>query len=164
MATVRRVPAAEHHFQLVITRVYEEGDQELLQDEDESAFTLFFVSLFFASPFPRPGPLTTEFMHSGRRAPVPDQRGACVPRRRTRRRPDLHVERHQRRRGRVLRVRGRRHERAHARLLRDVHVPRDVRAQVPPQRREHRRRGPRAVYLQVRFNFCPLCPCGSGGY
>ncbi|KAF7969306.1 hypothetical protein HWV62_27735 [Athelia sp. TMB] len=36
MATVRRVPAAEHHFQLVITRVYEDGDQELLQDEDET--------------------------------------------------------------------------------------------------------------------------------
>ena len=37
MATIRRVPSVEHHFQLVITRVYEEGDQELLEDEDESA-------------------------------------------------------------------------------------------------------------------------------
>ena len=36
MATIRRVPNVEHHFQLVITRVYEEGDQELLEDEDES--------------------------------------------------------------------------------------------------------------------------------
>lgn len=37
IATVRRVPSIEHNFQLVITRVYEEGDQELLEDEDESA-------------------------------------------------------------------------------------------------------------------------------
>ncbi|KAJ6515828.1 VID27 cytoplasmic protein-domain-containing protein [Mycena sanguinolenta] len=36
MATVRRVAAVEHHFQLVITRVYEDGDQELLEDEDET--------------------------------------------------------------------------------------------------------------------------------
>jgi hypothetical protein len=36
MATVRRVPTMEHHFQLVVTRVYEDGDQELLGDEDES--------------------------------------------------------------------------------------------------------------------------------
>ncbi|TFK55935.1 VID27 cytoplasmic protein [Heliocybe sulcata] len=36
MATVRRVPSVEHNFQLVITRVYEEGDQELLEDEEET--------------------------------------------------------------------------------------------------------------------------------
>jgi hypothetical protein len=36
MATVRRHPSVEHQFSLVITRVYEEGDQELLEDEDES--------------------------------------------------------------------------------------------------------------------------------
>ncbi|KAJ7047309.1 VID27 cytoplasmic protein-domain-containing protein [Mycena alexandri] len=36
MATIRRVSAVEHHFQLVITRVYEDGDQELLEDEDET--------------------------------------------------------------------------------------------------------------------------------
>ena len=36
MATIRRVPNMEHNFQLVITRVYEDGDQELLEDEDES--------------------------------------------------------------------------------------------------------------------------------
>ena len=36
MATIRRVPSVEHNFQLVITRVYEEGDQELLEDEEES--------------------------------------------------------------------------------------------------------------------------------
>ncbi|KAJ7591039.1 VID27 cytoplasmic protein-domain-containing protein [Mycena floridula] len=36
MATIRRAPSIEHHFQLVITRVYEEGDQELLEDEDET--------------------------------------------------------------------------------------------------------------------------------
>lgn len=36
MATVRRVASVEHNFQLVVTRVYEEGDQELLEDEEES--------------------------------------------------------------------------------------------------------------------------------
>ncbi|KAF8138516.1 VID27 cytoplasmic protein-domain-containing protein [Boletus edulis] len=36
IATIRRVPSIEHNFQLVITRVYEEGDQELLEDEDET--------------------------------------------------------------------------------------------------------------------------------
>ncbi|KAJ7368363.1 VID27 cytoplasmic protein-domain-containing protein [Mycena albidolilacea] len=36
IATIRRVSAVEHHFQLVITRVYEDGDQELLEDEDET--------------------------------------------------------------------------------------------------------------------------------
>ncbi|KAG6811313.1 hypothetical protein H0H92_008025 [Tricholoma furcatifolium] len=36
MATIRRVPNLEHNFQLVVTRVYEEGDQELLADEDET--------------------------------------------------------------------------------------------------------------------------------
>lgn len=35
MATIRRSPA-EHHFHLVITRVFEDGDQELLEDEAES--------------------------------------------------------------------------------------------------------------------------------
>jgi hypothetical protein len=38
MATIRRIPSVEHNFQLVITRVYDEGDQELLEDEEESAF------------------------------------------------------------------------------------------------------------------------------
>lgn len=37
MVTIRRVPAVEHNFQLVVTRVYEDGDQELLDDEEESA-------------------------------------------------------------------------------------------------------------------------------
>ncbi|KAF5344102.1 hypothetical protein D9758_008891 [Tetrapyrgos nigripes] len=36
MATIRRVPAAEHNFELVITRVYEEGDEELLEDDSET--------------------------------------------------------------------------------------------------------------------------------
>ena len=35
MLTIRR-SNVEHNFQLVITRVFEEGDQELLEDEDES--------------------------------------------------------------------------------------------------------------------------------
>jgi hypothetical protein len=38
MATIRRIPSVEHNFQLVITRVYDEGDQELLEDEEESTF------------------------------------------------------------------------------------------------------------------------------
>ncbi|KAF7301722.1 hypothetical protein MIND_00737800 [Mycena indigotica] len=36
MAAIRRVSSVEHHFQLVVTRVYEDGDQELLEDEDET--------------------------------------------------------------------------------------------------------------------------------
>lgn len=36
MATIRRIPSIEHNFQLVITRVYEDGDQELLEDEEET--------------------------------------------------------------------------------------------------------------------------------
>ncbi|KAG5649004.1 hypothetical protein DXG03_000353 [Asterophora parasitica] len=36
MATIRRVQNVEHNFQLVVTRVYEDGDQELLEDEDET--------------------------------------------------------------------------------------------------------------------------------
>jgi len=36
MVTIRRIPSLEHNFQLVVTRVYDEGDQELLEDEDES--------------------------------------------------------------------------------------------------------------------------------
>ncbi|KAG6837421.1 hypothetical protein H0H93_009515 [Arthromyces matolae] len=36
MATIRRVPNLEHHFQLVVTRVYDDGDQELLEDEAET--------------------------------------------------------------------------------------------------------------------------------
>jgi hypothetical protein len=44
MATIRRVPSLEHNFQLVITRVYEDGDQELLEDEDESAYPLIYPS------------------------------------------------------------------------------------------------------------------------
>ncbi|KAF8655245.1 hypothetical protein AX16_003149 [Volvariella volvacea WC 439] len=36
MATIRRIPNVEHNFQLVVTRVYEDGDQELLEDEDET--------------------------------------------------------------------------------------------------------------------------------
>ncbi len=36
MVTIRRVPSLEHNFQLVVTKVYDEGDQELLEDEDES--------------------------------------------------------------------------------------------------------------------------------
>ncbi|KAJ3559138.1 hypothetical protein NP233_g11340 [Leucocoprinus birnbaumii] len=36
MATIRRVATLEHNFQLVVTKVYDEGDQELLEDEDEN--------------------------------------------------------------------------------------------------------------------------------
>lgn len=43
IATIRRVPSLEHNFQLVINRVYEEGDQELLGDEDESATCYIYI-------------------------------------------------------------------------------------------------------------------------
>ena len=36
MVAVRRVPALEHNFSIVVTRVFEDGDQELLEDEEES--------------------------------------------------------------------------------------------------------------------------------
>jgi hypothetical protein len=42
MATIRRVPSVDHNFQLVVTRVYEEGDQELLEDEEESTPLTWF--------------------------------------------------------------------------------------------------------------------------
>jgi hypothetical protein len=44
MATIRRIPSVEHNFQLVVTRVYEDGDQELLEDEDESALSILSLS------------------------------------------------------------------------------------------------------------------------
>ncbi|KAI6134915.1 VID27 cytoplasmic protein-domain-containing protein [Pisolithus croceorrhizus] len=47
IATIRRVPSIDHNFQLVITRVYEEGDQELLEDEDESMVFLISQELEF---------------------------------------------------------------------------------------------------------------------
>ena len=50
MATIRRVPSVEHNFQLVITRVYEEGDQELLEDEEESTFSVAWLSLNLTFP------------------------------------------------------------------------------------------------------------------
>ena len=36
MAAIRRVPQMDHTFELVVTRVYEDGDQDLLDDEVES--------------------------------------------------------------------------------------------------------------------------------
>ncbi|CCM01608.1 uncharacterized protein FIBRA_03668 [Fibroporia radiculosa] len=59
MATIRRVPSLEHHFQLVITRVYEEGDQELLEDEeetDEERSFLISQELQFQSALGEEGP------------------------------------------------------------------------------------------------------------
>ena len=38
MATVRKAPGVEHNFQLVITRVFEEGEEDILEEEDESTF------------------------------------------------------------------------------------------------------------------------------
>ena len=49
MATIRRVPSVDHHFQLVITRVYEDGDQELLEDEDESRYDATSPSIILSS-------------------------------------------------------------------------------------------------------------------
>lgn len=36
MATVRKVSSVEYNFQLVITRVFEEGEEDILEEEDES--------------------------------------------------------------------------------------------------------------------------------
>ena len=36
MATVRKAPSIEYNFQLVITRVFEEGEEDILEEEDES--------------------------------------------------------------------------------------------------------------------------------
>lgn len=36
MATIRRVMTTEFHFQLVVTRVFEEGEELLLDEDDES--------------------------------------------------------------------------------------------------------------------------------
>src|SRR5438445_9879081 len=44
MATIRRLPSVEHNFQLVITKVYEDGDQDLLEDEDESRHFIHCVN------------------------------------------------------------------------------------------------------------------------
>ncbi len=38
MATVRKAQSVEHNFQLVVTRVFEEGEEDILDDEEESAF------------------------------------------------------------------------------------------------------------------------------
>ena len=40
MATIRRVPALDHNFQLVIKRVYEDEDEELIEDEEESMHSI----------------------------------------------------------------------------------------------------------------------------
>ena len=65
IATIRRVPSLEHNFQLVITRVYEEGDQELLEDEDESAPNSLLAKLHLPCS-------------SRRREGLPYQRGARI--------------------------------------------------------------------------------------
>ena len=39
MATVRKAPSVEHNFQLVITRVFEEGEEDILEEEDESTYS-----------------------------------------------------------------------------------------------------------------------------
>jgi hypothetical protein len=36
MATVRKAPSVEYNYQLVITRVFEEGEEDILEEEDES--------------------------------------------------------------------------------------------------------------------------------
>lgn len=61
MVAVRRVPALEHNFNIVVTRVFEDGDQELLEDEEESKHpNLHFLLTSERSP-----------CHSRRRADLP---------------------------------------------------------------------------------------------
>jgi hypothetical protein len=62
MATIRRVPSVEHHFELVITKVYEDGDQDLLEDEDESESDSSFSSHVILSP--RPADVEKSFLVS----------------------------------------------------------------------------------------------------
>ena len=45
MATIRRT-TQEFNFQLVVTRVYEEGEQELLDEDEESWSTLVLYLLY----------------------------------------------------------------------------------------------------------------------
>lgn len=51
MATIRRVPSLDHNFQLVITRVYAEGEQELLEDEEESELIPLLCRSLQLTPF-----------------------------------------------------------------------------------------------------------------
>lgn len=37
MATIRRASSAEHQFQLVIIRIFEEGEEDILEEDEESA-------------------------------------------------------------------------------------------------------------------------------
>lgn len=41
MITVRRALTAEFHYQLVVTRLFEEGEELLLDEEDESVQVVF---------------------------------------------------------------------------------------------------------------------------
>ncbi|KAH8113276.1 VID27-domain-containing protein [Phellopilus nigrolimitatus] len=43
MATVRKAPSVEHNFQIVITRVFEEGEEDILEEEDENDDKVFLV-------------------------------------------------------------------------------------------------------------------------
>lgn len=43
MITVRRALTAEFHYQLVVTRLFEEGEELLLDEEDESVPVMFTV-------------------------------------------------------------------------------------------------------------------------
>ena len=68
MATIRRIPSVDHNFQLVVTRVYEDGDQELLEDEDESE----------SSTYPSAITLLTRRSHSRRGARISYRGGARI--------------------------------------------------------------------------------------
>jgi len=52
MAAIRRISPIEHNFQFVITRFYEDGGQELLEDEEIAFFCCSFISrpLLFHKP------------------------------------------------------------------------------------------------------------------
>ncbi|KLO08280.1 VID27-domain-containing protein [Schizopora paradoxa] len=43
MATVRKAQSVEHNFQLVVTRVYEEGEEDILDDEEENSERVFLI-------------------------------------------------------------------------------------------------------------------------
>jgi len=128
MATIRRVPSVEHNFQLVITRVYEDGDQELLEDEDESEWSIH-VQLWIHIQVGG---------HSRWRKSLPCQWRTRVPYWRDRWGAQLCVAWSARRRRWVLRICCPWHQWADACVLWNLHVPSYVWAQVQNKCRRHR--------------------------
>lgn len=52
MATVRRTQT-DHHFHLVVTKVYADGDEPTLEEDDECKIHLLYVMGFYETIFSR---------------------------------------------------------------------------------------------------------------